>query len=418
MKSIISEISSKYLDKVKTTKNLIYKDELIKPENIDKQYKEQVQKDNFKESYIKYGKQSLYFNNTYVHLFEMSSKFFKLNTSEFIEEYDPIKTWKSFSASEIQNSLWIEGVRSSKKRINKAIEDADLKLEVRGQKITTNFNQALNFIFSTNEISEQNLFALYTILTKDIDMGKEKLDGYPYRKDDVQIGSEKYNGISAELIKESMDSIFSLIKDKTKAVDWNADDSNEDLFLNFLNAIVIHYLFEIIHPYYDYNGRTGRLLSLWFCRNTNILPFFARYSQAINLYKKDYYYKAFTKTVEKNFKYDATYFVGSNLSILMALTVSLTVLMDIKNEVKNRYASKLSELECDILVSLLNKNFDKFYKGKELILGYDEITPSLITKAFANLEKYNLIQALNSKPKEYKLLLSNEHKKKIKELIN
>ena len=415
MKSIIDEISSKYLSKVKTTKDLIYKHKLIKPNGIDKQYKEM---DSFTDIRMKYGKHSLYFNDTINSLFEMSSMFFHLNTSEFIEEYDPIKTLTSFFTSEIQNSLWIEGIRSSKKKIKQVIKDANSKLEVKEEKITANFNQALHFIFNTNEISEQNLFALYTILTKDIDMGEEKLDGYPYRKGYVEIGSEKYNGISPELIKESMDSIFSFIKDEVKEVNWDADDFNEDLFVNFLHAIVIHYLFEIIHPYYDYNGRTGRLLSLWFCKNTNILPFFARYSQAINLYKENYYYKAFAKTVEKNFKFDATYFVGSSLSMLMALTVSLTILMDINKEVKNKHASKLSELESDILVSLLNKNFDEFYKGQELILGYDEITPSLITKAFANLEKYNLIQAINSKPKEYKLLLSDKHKKKIKELIN
>ena len=415
MKSIISLIDKKYLSKVKTTKDLIYKDKSVDVHNIKKSYEELASLSKYMKSLITYGDQSLYYNETADNLYKLGID--TLNFSSKItdsENYDIKSEISKFILSEIQNSLWIEGVKSSKKTIKQTLKNPSINAKEYISKYANNYNEALNFILSTDTLNKNTLFTLYNIITKDIDMGKEALDGFPYRQEEVDIGDD-YKGIHASKIESSIDSIFKLF-----AIDEETGNKDEKIFdalHNFINIFLVHYLFEIVHPYYDMNGRTGRLLSLWVAKKYKILHHVLYYSEAINLYKKNYYYKAFEKSSISDFKFDATYFVSSSISVLYAYKISYSIYKLIKSKIMNEYKVKFSGIEKDIIISLLNKEVDKFYKAQEIVLGHDEINPATISKAFKNLENWGAIEAINSNPKEYKVVWTDKMITSVKETL-
>ena len=60
---------------------------------------------------------------------------------------------------------------------------------------------------------------------------------------------------------------------------------NDDEILPAYRICLFHYMIEYIHPFYDGNGRVGRLLALKMCLANDIVPFF------INDDSKIFYYK-------------------------------------------------------------------------------------------------------------------------------
>ena len=89
----------------------------------------------------------------------------------------------------------------------------------------------------------------------------------------------------------------------------NEEINNRNFYLPF----IAHYYMIYIHPYYDYNGRTARMVSLWvslLADMSELLPTFI--SEAINDDKNNYY-KAIDNT---RFSHnDLTYFISYLLNL-------------------------------------------------------------------------------------------------------
>ena len=115
--------------------------------------------------------------------------------------------------------------------------------------------KGLEFIADTsNKITEENLYRLYMMTVGDFLEGDDRLnDGEFYRHDTVSIvGNQiEHMGVHYKKIPEFMKALIEFI---------NADDSINDL----IKAAVIHFYFAYVHPYFDGNGRTARLIHLWF----------------------------------------------------------------------------------------------------------------------------------------------------------
>lgn len=57
-----------------------------------------------------------------------------------------------------------------------------------------------------------------------------------------------------------------------------------------IKMAILHYQFEAIHPFYDGNGRTGRILNVLFLSHQNLLDMPMLYlSKYINENRRDYY---------------------------------------------------------------------------------------------------------------------------------
>ncbi|UOB16909.1 Fic family protein [Abyssalbus ytuae] len=61
---------------------------------------------------------------------------------------------------------------------------------------------------------------------------------------------------------------------------------------------IIHYQFEAIHPFYDGNGRTGRIILLLYLKFTNLLNLPALYLSSYIIEHKDQYYANLRKVTE------------------------------------------------------------------------------------------------------------------------
>ena len=89
------------------------------------------------------------------------------------------------------------------------------------------------------------------------------------------------------------------IRDLLKNLEDYIND-NDDEIDPLIKMALIHYQFELIHPFYDGNGRTGRILNVLYLVLKNLLDSPILYlSNYINK-NKDEYYKLFTEFRENN----------------------------------------------------------------------------------------------------------------------
>lgn len=178
--------------------------------------------------------------------------------------------------SEIEGSLNVENVPTTRKRLKDLIEK-NIDPQNKNDTIIKNMDLAIKFIVNRPLFNKENLYKLYNILSKDcLDEDNKLKEGEYYRYDLVEVGG--YKGCPVDKIEECMNSLF-------EYVNLSLNSSNN----SFLPHIC-HYYILYIHPYFDYNGRTARMVSFWIyllMDKSNKLP--PLISEAINQTKNKYY---------------------------------------------------------------------------------------------------------------------------------
>ena len=135
----------------------------------------------------------------------------------------------------------------------------------------------------------------------------------------------------------------------------------EDYINEFDNQIdplikmaLIHYQFETIHPFYDGNGRTGRILNVLYLVLNNLLDSPILYlSNYINK-NKDIYYKLFTEFREKNNYEDWVIYILKGVEETSKYTIEL--IKHIQSEMesyKEEFMTKLPKIYSDELLDSL-----------------------------------------------------------------
>jgi Fic family protein len=89
-----------------------------------------------------------------------------------------------------------------------------------------------------------------------------------------------------------------IIRDKLKALETfiNMNDGVDPL----IKVALIHYQFEAIHPFFDGNGRTGRIILLLYLKLSGLMEFPALYLSSYILKHKKEYYLNLRNVTEKN----------------------------------------------------------------------------------------------------------------------
>ncbi len=182
--------------------------------------------------------------------------------------------------SEIEGSLNVEAVPTTRKRLRELLEK-DAPVENQNDVIIKNMKRAIDFVSSMPSFNKDNLFTLYSLLSEGCLDEEDKLrPGEAYRYDEVEIDHDL--GCPHEMISECMDTLFSFV-DKTLNEKGNP-------YERILLPHICHYYLIYIHPYFDYNGRTARMVSYWIYLLNGRDSLFPLVSEAINQTKGKYYH--------------------------------------------------------------------------------------------------------------------------------
>lgn len=252
--------------------------------------------------------------------------------------------YKSRIYSEIEGTLNVENVPTTRKRLKELLEK-EIEPENLNDVIIKNMGEGIKYVYSMPEFNKDNLLKLYKILSKGCLKEKDEIkEGHYYRDDEVEI--DNYPGCPTNKVNECMDSLFEFINHEIK---------NGDSLDLFYLPHICHYYIVYIHPYFDYNGRTARMVSLWInlMVNNEIMP--PLISEAINQNKNEYY-KALRNSREA--RNDITYFLIYILKTAISYILSYKDLEIVNQYVKNQ-GNVLTETELNYVKKILVT-----YKGK------------------------------------------------------
>ena len=257
--------------------------------------------------------------------------------------------YKSRLYSEIEGSVNVENVPTTRRRLKELLEE-NFPAENRNDRIIQNMNEAIKFVHRYPEFNKENLYKLYSLLSKDcLNKDDELRAGEYYRYDSVEV--DNYLGCPHQQIEECMDSLFKYVNNLL----------NHNLIFNkfvmqTLLPHICHYYILYIHPYFDYNGRTARMVSYWIYLLTNLNYYLPVISEAINQTKSKYY-RSIEET--RNSNNDITYFLKYIFTVSIDYALCYKNLENIDKHSKNK-GIILTDTEMNYVKKIIISCKDKF----------------------------------------------------------
>lgn len=189
---------------------------------------------------------------------------------------------------EIHATLQIESIHSTRHSIRQILSGSAPRSQEEAR--IYGMKRGLDFIARRdNAITEENLHRLYQLSTGDFLPEEDRLlPGQRYRHDDVYIvgGRKPRPGLPARQLPRAMADLVAFAR---------AQDGINELH----KAAILHFALAFYHPYFDGNGRTARLLHLWYLVQQGYpAALFTPFSRYI-AERKAGYYRAYEQ-VEEN----------------------------------------------------------------------------------------------------------------------
>ncbi|KAB8288006.1 cell division protein Fic [Bifidobacterium ramosum] len=205
----------------------------------------------------------------------------------------------------------MEGVRSTRKETQNAVAVAE-QARKEGDASRAKFSEFAKLYLnladedSSLPMSIVDIRDIYDKVVLDEIDENDKPDGDLFRRHDVEIqgphGVAIHNGVSGE------NAISALLADMIHL-------ASSDEIPRLQAAIISHFLFEYVHPFYDGNGRTGRYLLALYLNRDLTMPTVLSLSRTIAEHKVAYY-KAFTEAEDKLNCGELTFFVNTILGFI------------------------------------------------------------------------------------------------------
>lgn len=319
----------KKTDHYPTQSELIYKfglkRENLKEISLDKYKDDEYQKVPLSSSS---GNHLLYWNEEkHMMHFQGSQDLIRNSKMNQFSDFRNSEVLNGFVFSEIESSLAIEGIRSTRAQIEKLDQTNYEDLSQINDIIVKNMLLGYEFV-KGHDITEENIFQLYNILSKNCLKDTEQL--YPnalYRHDEVNIvdgaNSVVDRGVDWNLLPTLMRQLIDYM---------NTDKTYEE---HLIASHIVHYYFVYLHPYFDYNGRMARVLSFWY--NLKHAPSLSLLlvSEAINnrIHKQDYYNAIMNSRSTGN---DITYFLEFMGDIVLKYSKIYINFYSIKTQLKGK----------------------------------------------------------------------------------
>ena len=165
-------------------------------------------------------------------------------------------------------------------------------------------------------------------------------------------GTNLVNSVTGEIIY-TPPQIESEIRDLLKNLE-NYINNFEDETDPLIKMAMIHYQFESIHPFYDGNGRTGRILNVLYLVLSGLLDTPILYlSNYINKNKSDYY-RLFNEFREKNNYEDWIIYILKGIQETSKNTINLIKMIQDEMELyRNKFREELPKVYSDELLDAL-----------------------------------------------------------------
>ncbi len=254
-----------------------------------------------------------------------------------------------------------------------------------------NLYNGYQYIFNKQEINEDNLKKLYSILSKNLleqndlnNMGKYYRKGpvYIFRSDVIDDNPNNIDqGMPFEELDEYMKYFFDFVNNYS-----NLDNKTD----YFIISQIMHFYFVYIHPYFDVNGRTSRTVALWYLFKNNTYPYVI-FNRAISWQKRLY-----EKVIQDTEKFHNLTFFLEYMLINVKKELEKEYIMNsiVNNLNENLHTKDYQTIEYMLSMNgkITVKDFSRFYekfndrkKAKEI---YETRILPLIEKNVINIIRY------------------------------
>ena len=167
----------------------------------------------------------------------------------------------------------------------------------------------------------------------------------------------------------------------------NSNDNIDPL----IKMCLIHYQFESIHPFYDGNGRTGRILNILYLVLNNLIDSPILYlSKYINETKQEYY-KLFKEVREKNNYEGWILYILKGVEITSKETIKL--IEKVQNEMRTYKEEFMSKLPKIYSKKLLESLFYEVYTKISYVEKACSVTRITATSYLNKLEEVGLLES-------------------------
>ena len=202
-------------------------------------------------------------------------------------------------------------------------------------------------------------------------------------------GTELKNSLTGETIytpPQNEEEIRDYLRNLEKFI-----NNNEDGIDPLIKVCLIHYQFESIHPFYDGNGRTGRILNILYLVLNNLIDSPILYlSKYINKTKQEYY-KLFNEVRNNNNYEEWILYILKGIEITSKETI--TLIEKIQDEMKNFKEEFRTKLPKIYSKELLESLFYEVYTKIAYIEKACDVTRLTATSYLNQLEEIGLLES-------------------------
>ncbi len=206
-----------------------------------------------------------------------------------------------------------------------------------------------------------------------------------------QIGTVLKNDKTGRIIytpPQNYDEIMNLLKNLFTYIN---DDSLED-YDYLVKMALIHYQFESIHPFYDGNGRSGRILNVLYLVLKNLLDIPILYLSSYIIKHKSDYYRLLQEVRMKENYHDWIMYMLDAVEVTASNTCKLIENIEkLMRNTKNLLQKKLPKIYSKDLVEVL---FLHPYTKIESLVDILKLTRQTASKYLKEMEKIGILKGV------------------------